>query len=141
MNEFFKNKRFILIASLIVVLAIILTAFNTYHASHLGEMYPQFQFFVYASATISLLIGASITYIYESKIKNSQIDRATQFLPENERKICKILLKRNEVEQKKLASLAEISNVKTSRVISTLEERGVIEKKKHGYTNLIVLKI
>lgn len=136
-----SNKRNLSIAALIFFLVILLTFFNMYHASHLGDLYPQFLFFIYSSAILSFIIGILVTYLFESKLKESQINKAIQFLPENERKVCKILLERKEIGQSKLASLSDLSNVKTSRIISSLEKRGIVEKKKHGYTNLIVLKI
>jgi uncharacterized membrane protein len=55
--------------------------------------------------------------------------------------VIQLLIERNEIEQKRLATLTELNTVKISRVISTLEQRGIIEKKKQGYTNLIILKL
>ena len=64
-----------------------------------------------------------------------------EILPKDERKVIQLLIERNEIEQKRLATLTELNTVKISRVISTLEQRGIIEKKKQGYTNLIILKL
>lgn len=141
MGWIYENKRILSITGLVFLLIIVLTFFNMYHASHLGDLYPQFLFFIYSSAILSFIIGILATYLFESKLKESQINKAIQFLPKNERKVCKILLERKEIEQNKLVSLSGLSNVKMSRIISSLEKRRVIEKRKHGYTNLISLRV
>ncbi|MBT4208174.1 MarR family transcriptional regulator [Candidatus Woesearchaeota archaeon] len=138
--EISRNK--ILISSgLVGLLTIMITVFSIYHTQHLGKAYLQYPLFLYGTTIISLAIGGFIVYLFEEKINKLQLSKLLAILPNDERKVLKILFDRKEIEQKKLTTLAELSTVKISRVISTLEQRGIIEKKKHGYTNLIVLKL
>ncbi len=135
-----KNK--VLISSgLILLLAILITTFSMYHTRHLGGTFFQYPLFLYGTTILSLAIGGYIVYLFEDKINKVQIEKLLSILPHDERIIMKLLLERKEIEQKKLGTLSELNPVKISRVVSILEQRGIIEKKKHGYTNLIVLKI
>lgn len=138
--EISRNK--ILIASGTVgLLGILITVFSVYHSQHMGGNFFQFPLFLYGTAILSLVIGGLISYLFQNKINKSQLKRILGVLPKNEAKILELLIERQEIEQSKLATLSGLSNVKTSRIISLLEHRGVVEKKKHGYTNLILLKM
>ncbi len=135
-----KNK-LLISAGLIGLLGVLVTVFSIYHTQHLGKAYFQYPLFLYGTTILSLAVGGFIVYLFEEKINKLQLSKLLAILPNDERKVLKILFDRKEIEQKRLTTLAELSTVKISRVISTLEQREIIEKKKHGYTNLIVLKI
>mgnify|MGYP004001962971 FL=1 len=135
-----KNK-ILISAGMILLLAILITTFSMYHTKHLGSTFFQYPLFLYGTTILSLAIGGYIVYLFEDKISKVQIGKLLSILPPDERRVMKLLLERKEIEQNKLGTLAELSPVKISRAISILEQRGIIEKKKHGYTNLIVLKI
>jgi len=135
-----KNKLLISIA-LILFLGVLITIFSVYHSQHMGNYYLQYPMFLYGTTILSLVIGGLIVYLFEEKINNQQLNKLLKILPADERKIIKLLVERKEIEQRKLGTLTELSTVKVSRVISTLEQRGIVEKKKQGYTNLIILKL
>ena len=138
--EISKN-RLLISAGLVGILGILITVFSVYHTQHMGIGYFQYPLFLYGTSIISLALGAFIMYLLENKLNILQLNKLLSILPADERKVMRILIERKEIEQKRLASLSELSRVKLSRVVSVLESRGVIEKKKHGYTNLIILKI
>ena len=138
--EISKDK-LLISAGLLAILGILITVFSVYHSKHMGHSYLQYPAFLYGAALLSLIVGGFIVYLFEEKINKSQLDKLLKILPKDERKVLQLLIKRNEVEQRKLGTLTELSTVKVSRVISTLEQKGVIEKKKKGYTNLIILKL
>ena len=138
--EISRNKLLISVA-LLGLLGILITAFSIYHTKHMGGSYLQYPLFLYGTSLLSLIVGGVIVYLFEEKINKAQLNKLLKILPRDERKVLDLLIKRHEVEQRKLGTLAELSTVKVSRVISTLEQRGIIEKKKHGYTNLIILKL
>ena len=138
--EISKNK-LLISAGLVVILGVLITIFSVYHAQHMGIGYFQYPLFLYGTSILSLAIGIFIMYLLEEKVNKAQIKKLLSILPADEGKVMRILIERKEIEQRKLATLSELSTVKMSRVISVLGQRGVIEKKKHGYTNLIILRI
>ena len=138
--EISKNK-LLISAGLIGLLVILITVFSVYHTQHLGKAYLQYPLFLYGTTIISLVIGGLIVYLFEEKINKLQLNKLLKILPKDERKVIKLLIERNEIEQRKLGTLTELNPVKISRIISILEQRGIIEKKKQGYTNLIILKL
>lgn len=138
--EISRNK--VLISSGAVgLLGILITVFSVYHSQHMGGSFFQFPLFLYGTAILSLVVGGFIVLLFQEKINKYQLKRVLSVLPQNEAKVMEILIERKEIEQNKLATISELSNVKVSRIISILEHRGIIGKKKHGYTNLILLKI
>lgn len=138
--EISKNK-LLISAGLIGLLGVLITVFSIYHTSHLGKAYFQFPLFLYGATIIALILGGFIVYLFEEKINKLQLNKLLKILPKDERKVIRLLIERNEIEQRKLGTLTELNTVKISRVISILEQRGIIEKKKQGYTNLIILKL
>ena len=107
----------------------------------MGPAYAQYPLFLYGTTILSLATGGFVVYLFEEKISKSQLNKLLTILPNDEKKVLKLLIERNEVEQRKLGTLTGLSTVKISRVVSTLEQRGIIEKKKQGYTNLIIVKL
>ena len=136
-----SSNKLIISAGLVGLLGVLITIFSVYHAQHMGIGSFQYPLFLYGTTILSLAIGAFIMYLFENKLNKLQLNRMLSVLPKDERNVMKILIERGEIEQKKLATLSELSTVKMSRVISVLEQRRIIEKKKHGYTNLIILRI
>ncbi len=136
-----SKKKIVIPSVLIGLLFVLITVFSMYHVHHLGKAYFQFPLFLYGATILSLAVGGFVVYIFEKEINASQVIKVLSVLPPDERKVLKILFDRKEIEQNKLGTLSDLSSVKMSRVISTLEQRGIIEKKKQGYTNLIILKL
>lgn len=75
---------------------------------------------------------------YEKEKPELEIDKSD--LSENEKSIIFKLEKRKEILQSELMEELNINKVKMSRVLKKLEEKDLIEKKKKGMNNLIVLK-
>lgn len=136
-----SRKKLLISAGLIGILGILITVFSVYHSQHMGHSYLQYPLFLYGATILALIIGGFIVYLFEEKINKLQLNKLLKILPRDERKVIQLLIERNEVEQRKLGTLTELNTVKISRVVSTLEQRGIIEKKKQGYTNLIILKL
>jgi len=136
-----SRKKLLISAGLVVILGTLITVFSVYHSQHMGHPYLQYAVFLYGTAILSFIIGGFIVYLFEEKVNKLQLNKLLKILPKDERKVLEVLTERNEVEQRKLGTLTELSTVKISRVISNLEQRGIIEKKKQGYTNLIILKL
>ncbi len=136
-----KRDRLLISSVLVGLLGVLITVFSIYHAVHMGDSLWQYPLFLYGTTILSLAVGGLVTYLFEERINNSQLEKLLSVLPPAERVVMKLLIERREVEQKRLGTLSGLSRVKVSRVISVFEQRGVIEKKKQGYTNLIILRL
>ncbi|RME31411.1 MarR family transcriptional regulator [Candidatus Woesearchaeota archaeon] len=135
------KQKLVITVSLVGLLMVLITVFSVYHTQHLGHAYLQYPLFLYGTTILALVIGGFIVFLFEQKINDQQLVKLLALLPQDEKKLLKILFERKEIEQKKLGTLTGLSAVKVSRVVARLEQRGVIEKKKQGYTNLIFLKL
>lgn len=129
-----------LAAAIITVfsLGIILSILNGYYIEDTGSSIP---LLVYGVTGVSMVVGALIILLFQWKISQRQIERMLRLLPEDERLILKLLVKEKKIEQTYLVAESGLSKVKVSRTLSKLEQRGVIEKKPLGNTNLIKLNI
>ena len=86
-------------------------------------------------------MGALIILLFQWKITDRRAHEILRILPEDERKIVEVLLKEKRIEQMYLVAESGLSKVKVSRIVSRLQQRGVVEKKPLGNTNLIKLKV
>ncbi len=97
-------------------------------------------------AFIGVLVGTSVYYIMSDKIveqemnlkKNTKI--ILKFLTQQERNVIGTLIENNgKVQQYELSYLPGLNKVKTHRILSNLEQKGIIHKEKLGKINKIVL--
>ncbi len=88
----------------------------------------------------SLFTGSLVTYFFlEKELKTKRnVRKLLELLPEDERKIIEKLLEKDYILQSEISE--ELGKVKAHRVIKKLEERGIIERSKHGKTYIIRLK-
>ena len=94
------------------------------------------------SALLRPFLPAFVVLVFQWRINRSQLERILSVLPREERIIIKILLdNKNRLEQNHIVALSGINKVGVSRVITRLEQRGVVEKKPLGNTNLIILRL
>ena len=82
-----------------------------------------------------------IILLFQWRISKMQMDRFIRVLPPDEREILAILLKEKRMDQTYLVAESGLSRVKVSRILMRLEQRGIIEKKQMGNTNLIRLLV
>lgn len=136
-----SKKKILISAGLLGLLGFLITVFSVDHAKHMSNTYLQYPLFLYGTTIIALVVGGFVVYLFEEKINKLQLNKILKILPNDEKKVLQLLVERKEIEQRKLGTLSGLSTVKISRVISTLERRRIIEKKKQGYTNLIILKL
>lgn len=119
-------------------LGILLSILNGYYIRDTGSSMPIVVYFVTAT---SMGVGALVILLFQWKISQRQAITMLKVLPEDERKIVEILLNERKIEQMYLVAESGLSKVKVSRVLVKLEQRGIIDKKPLGNTNLIKLKI
>src|SRR3989338_5148971 len=134
-----SNKRLVTGFVLIFLLGILFALINGFYTSMENEQLP---LIVYGISFLSILIGAAIVFLFQWKISKIQLEKVLKILPKEDGVVVKILLDNNsQIEQNKLVVLSGFTKVQVSRIIQKLLERGVVEKKNMGNTNLILLKI
>jgi len=129
-----------LAAAIIAVffLGILLSILNGEYIEDTGSSMP---LVTYGVAAAAMGVGALIILLFQWKITHKQIYRTLKVLPADERVLIELLLKEKKMEQTYLVAESGLSKVKVSRVLSKLAQRGIIEKKPLGNTNLIKLTI
>ncbi len=135
--EISENRLAIAITS-VFVLGIMLSVLNGYFVEDTGSSMP---LLTYGVAAVAMIVGAMIILLFQWRISHKQVHDMLRILPADERKIIEVLLKEKKIEQMYLVAESGLSKVKVSRLLAKLEQRGVIEKKPLGNTNLIKLKI
>ena len=134
-----SNKKLVIGFTLIFLLGILFAVVNGFYTSTENEQLP---LIVYGISFLSILVGASIVFLFQWKINKVQLEKVLKILPKDERTVVKILMdNNNQIEQNKLVVLSGFTKVQISRILQKLVERDVIEKKSMGMTNLVVLKI
>jgi uncharacterized membrane protein len=134
-----SEKRLIIGISAIFILGVLFAYVSSGYTSTTGEELPVE---VYAIAGASMLVGAFIVTLFQTKRGNSELERLLSILPQDERVVIKTLLGNDgKIEQNYLVVLSGFNKVKISRIVAKLEARGVIEKKNLGNTNYLILKV
>ncbi len=132
-------KRLVVGLLLVFALGIMFAVVNGEYAEMYGESLPVI---VYGISFVSIVIGSFIVLLFQWKISALQMERILKALPKEEGVIIKILLdNNNRIEQNYLVVLSGMSKVKISRVLQKLGERGIVEKKNMGNTNLVILTV
>ncbi len=135
--EISENRLAVAITS-VFFLGVLLSILNGNYIEDTGSPMP---LLTYGVAAVAMVVGALIILLFQWKISHKQMQGMLKILPSDERKIVEVLLKEKKIEQIHLTAESGLSKVKVSRLLVKLEQRGVIEKKPLGSTNLIKLKI
>jgi len=108
------------------------------HASNLP-----YQTYLGGLVVLALLVigGYSIWFSKQKTGVSSAKKRKIKNLPDDEKKIYKEVEKAHgAIFQSELVEKTKLSKVKVSRLLDKLEGRGLIERRRRGMTNLVVLK-
>jgi uncharacterized membrane protein len=135
--EVSETRLAVAIAS-VFFLGILLSILNGYFTEDTGVPMP---LLTYGVAAVAMIVGALIILLFQWRISHQHAYDMLKVLPADERKIIEVLLKEKKIEQMYLVAESGLSKVKVSRLLAKLEQRGVIEKKPLGNTNLIKLKV
>ncbi len=134
-----QPKRLVIAFALVFLLGVLFAVVNGYYTSEEGTALP---LITYAIAFVSLALGAFLVILFQWRVNRAQLEKVLAILPQEERRIVRLLLDhRNSLEQNRLVALSGYHKVKISRIVSTLEQRGVVKKTPLGNTNLVVLDI
>jgi len=104
----------------------------------------------YSLMGLLVAVGLFVTFfmkedlkLYKKEIKLSpeEINHKIESLDEEEKKLMQILLREEgSVYQSDLIKETNLSKVKVSRLLDRLEGKSLIERKRRGMTNIIILK-
>jgi uncharacterized membrane protein len=134
-----STTKLIISFSLIFILGILFAVLNGYYVKETGVVLPSI---VYGISFISLIVGASIILLFQWKINKLQLKKLLTILPDDEKEIINCLLdNENKIEQNYLVAYTKYNKVRISRILEKYKQKGLIEKKKLGNTNLIILKL
>lgn len=132
-------NRLIIGFGLIFFLGILFAILNGYYVEESGESLP---LIVYAIALTSLLVGAVVILLFQWKISKLQMEKILFLLPKDEAEILSCLLEHNnKLEQNHLVAYTGYNKVRISRILAKYEQKGIIEKRNMGNTNLVLLKL
>jgi len=122
----------------IFLLGILFSIANGYYIESTGSTIP---LIVYGMAATSMGVGALIILLFQWRISQKQYGRILKVLPQDERVLLTILLTEKRMDQTMLVAESGLSKVRVSRTLAKLADRGIVEKKPMGNTNLIKLKL
>ncbi len=132
-------NRLIIAFGLIFILGVLFAILNGYYVEESGDPLP---IIVYAISLISLIVGIFLILIFQWKISKVQLTKVLSILPGDEAEILKILIENNnKLEQNMIVALTGYNKVRVSRILTKYEQKGIIEKRNMGNTNLVILKL
>jgi DNA-binding MarR family transcriptional regulator len=88
-------------------------------------------------AISSFVLGFFVSIFFQWGVNVIQFENVVKLLPVDDKKVLTILFNRRRMTQLELYAEADLSRTKISRVLSRLEDRGIITKKHLDNTNLI----
>ena len=119
-------------------LGVTFSILNGYYMEDTGSSIP---LMVYGMTAVAMGVGALVVLLFQWRINKKQFQRLLRVLPGDERVVVELLLEDGRMEQTYIVAESGLSKVKVSRILSRLEQRGIVEKKPLGNTNLVKLKI
>jgi uncharacterized membrane protein len=132
-------KKLIVGFMLIFLLGVLFAVVNGFYTEDTESPLP---IIVYGISFVSVIVGGFIVVLFQWKINKIQLERVLKILPEEQRKIMRLLIENNNsLEQNKLVALTGINKVKMSRILKDLEYRGIVKRTSLGNTKLIVLSV
>jgi uncharacterized membrane protein len=124
---------------LIFLLGIFFAILNGYYVEETDKLLPLIVYFI---SIVSLIVGAVLILLFQWKINKLQLERILSILPKDEAEVIKLLLENNNrLEQNHIVALSGYNKVRISRILTKYEQKGLIEKRNLGNTNLVILKI
>ena len=99
-------------------------------------------FIISVSSGLIILIISSLRILkLFQNIEKEEIKINLNYLSDDEKFIINLILKNNgSMLQNKIVNESGMTKVKVSRIISSLESKGFIEKRRRGVTNEIIIK-
>ena len=117
-------------------------AFQVYYQSLEVERKEGYSIYVFLAVVVLVLIAAVIGFrrskISKRIVKPEKV--VLKVLDKYERKIFEVVKKSGSIKQGKIVELTGLSKAKVSRVVRSLEERGLLKTERRGRTKIVKLK-
>lgn len=131
--------RLIIAFGLIFILGVLFAILNGYYVEESGGPLP---LIVYVIALISIFFGGAIILLFQWRISKVQLNSVLNLLDKAEAEIIRVLIENNNrLEQNHIVALTGYNKVRVSRILTQYEQKGIIEKRNVGNTNLVILKL
>lgn len=146
-----EAKRIILALSFVVGFMFIISVTTNYVGENYGisdscSCRISLPLIIFMLSSLGIFVGSltyyilSISYSRERKSLISGIQKTLDFLGNDERKLLSLLIDNSgQLSQSRITELTDMDKVKVSRLVSRLEEKGIIIKEKSGMTNELTL--
>ena len=132
-------NRLVISFGLIFVLGVMFAFLNGYYVEESGDPLPVI---VYIISIVSIAIGAIIILMFQWKINKLQLKSVLKILPKEEGEVIECLIEHNNrLEQNHIVAYTGYNKVRISRILTKYEQKGLIEKRNVGNTNLVILKL
>jgi len=132
-------NRLILSFGLIFILGVLFSYLNGYYVEESGDPLPVI---VYIISIVSIAIGAVIILMFQWKISKLKLQSVLKILPKDEAEIINCLIEHNNrLEQNHIVAYTGYNKVRVSRILSKYQQKGLIEKRHVGNTNLVILNL
>ena len=105
------------------------------------QSYLGFSLAIVLGALGALMVAGSMSYQVEATEKTKKHKQTLASLQGDEQKLCEIIKESDgAVFQSELVEKSNLTKVKVSRTLDKLEGKGIIERRRRGMTNLVLLK-
>ncbi len=101
---------------------------------------------IVSMSSLGLFVGLITYYILnnnffkEKKEMGENIIKLLELLEDDDKKVIKLLAEnKGEITQSSISKKLGLNKVKSSRIVSKLENKGIIKKEKNGMTNKLIL--
>ncbi len=101
---------------------------------------------VYHVAVFLVVVAAALVYAYTRRrpskkepTKRKDLQGFLDILREDERRILKIIIDQDGIDQREIQRLTDFSKTKVSKILAELEKRGAIRKEPYGRRNKVFL--
>jgi uncharacterized membrane protein len=133
-----SEERMILAIAVVLLFGLSISVLNSFHILVINHpLEPS----LYLLAIEFLAIGGLANLLLRKRIAAAQFERTLGILPEDERDVLKTVYNRKAITQSELVQSTGIYKMKVSRIIDKLHQKGLVDKKPQGYTNLIISRI
>ncbi|MDD5112117.1 MAG: MarR family transcriptional regulator [Candidatus Altiarchaeota archaeon] len=133
-----SEERMMLAIAAVFLFGLSVSVLNNYHIIAVEHpLEPS----LYLIAIEFFAIGSLANLLLRKHIAAAQFERTLGILPADEKNVLKTVYNRNAITQGELVEKTGIYKMKVSRILDKFQQKGVIEKKPQGYTNLIISRI
>ncbi len=138
----------VIAGSLLIVIFVLMVSLSSWYVQneiYLGDVCScaiPLPILIPVLASIGLLVGTLVYYMFSPSFEKAPVCKESilKLLDPTERQVMNILIENNgEAVQSRIVQLTSLSKVTVFRSLEKLKSKGIIEKKKHGKTNRIML--